>query len=60
MFTIELTITNPTSGENQRIIRQFDPATMTQAKWAAAFPVAVKPAIDALVASAPANEPAVW
>lgn len=60
MFTIELTITNPASNESRRIVRQFDPATMTQAKWAAAFTPAVKPEIDALVASADANEPQKW
>jgi hypothetical protein len=48
------------SGESQLITRQFDPATMTQAKWAAAFPAVVKPAIDALVQSAATAEPTTW
>jgi hypothetical protein len=60
MFIIELTLRNPMNGESQLITRQFDPSTMTQAKWAAAFPVAVKPAIDALVLSAQTSEPTPW
>jgi hypothetical protein len=60
MFIIELSLRNPMSGESQLITRQFDPATMTQAKWAAAFPAVVKPAIDALVQSAATAEPTTW
>lgn len=59
MFTIELSIRNPIANESQRLVYQFDPATMTQAKWTAAFP-AVKTVIDAMAASAVAVEPLKW
>jgi hypothetical protein len=58
MFKIDLTITNPMTGETRNLRYQFDPATMAQAKWTAAYPT-VQTAIDALVTAA-TNEPPKW
>lgn len=59
MFTIELNLANPVTGQSKRMFYQFDPATMTQAKWSAAF-AAVKAEIDALSALAVQNNPPTW
>ncbi|MEX1185327.1 MAG: hypothetical protein WEA80_01900 [Gemmatimonadaceae bacterium] len=59
MFTIELNLRNPLTGESKRLFYQFDPATMTQTKWNNAYP-AVKTEIDALSALAVQNNPPTW
>lgn len=59
MYTIELTIKNPITGESRRLIYQFNPATMTQAKWTAAFPT-VETEINGLVTASEPNEPPTW
>lgn len=61
LFRIEVRIVNPMAGTERTIVRQFDPASMDQAKWNTAFP-AVKPLIDELKTDAATNpnEPAVW
>ena len=60
MYKITVTLENPISGGRKAMIYQFDPATMTQAKWSGAFP-AVKAELDALVAdSVPPKEPPTW
>jgi hypothetical protein len=59
VYTIELNIRNPLTGEARRLFYQIDSAAMTQAKWNGAYPV-VKGKIDELVAAAQATEPPVW
>lgn len=59
MFRIDLTITNPMTGETRALKYQFDPATMSQVKWTGAYPT-VQAAIDALVAAEAASEPPKW
>lgn len=56
MYRLTVVIENRETGDNTQVQRLFDPATLTQAKWAAAWPAAIKPAIDALVASSTPNE----
>lgn len=59
MFVINVTISNPMARESRTIDRQFDPATMTQAKWTAAWPT-IKAEIDALMGTAQTAEPTPW
>lgn len=59
MFKIDLTIMNPMTGETRNLRYQFDPATMSQAKWSAAYPT-VQTVIDALATSATTTEPPKW
>ena len=59
MYKITLTLANPMTGDNEVLVFQFDPPTLDQAKWSAAFPT-MKARLDALVARAAATEPAKW
>lgn len=64
MYRIQITIENPMLGESELLTYQFDPATLTQAKWDAGYPT-VKARIDKLLASAanptrPDLSPVVW
>lgn len=59
MYRIRLALENTQTGDSQMLIYQFDPATLTQAKWSAAFP-AVSAALQALVAASTPKEPATW
>lgn len=61
MFLITLTMQNPLAPSVPAIDLkfQFDPATMTQAKWAGAFPT-VQSALNQLIADTTPKEPAIW
>lgn len=59
MYRITLTLTNPMTSDNEVLNFQFDPPTLDQAKWNAAFPT-VKARLDALVARSVTKEPATW
>lgn len=60
-FRIELRVVNPMAGTERTIVRQFDPAQMTQQKWNLAFPQ-VQGIITELVndSAVNPNEPPVW
>lgn len=65
MYKIQLVIVNPMgsktdgSADSERLLYQFDPTTMTAAKWAAAFP-AVQASVNTLVTRSAPEEPATW
>ena len=59
MYRINLTFSNPITGDNQVLAFEFDPATLTQAKWDAAFP-AVQAALATLQARSTPLEPPTW
>lgn len=61
LLRIELNIINPMAGTSRNLSYQFDPATMTQAKWSAAFPT-VQGKINEVATDAGTNpnEPPVW
>lgn len=63
MYKIQLTIVNPMqmdgSGDSERTLFQFDPATLDAAKWASAFPT-VQAMLATLEARSTPNEPPVW
>lgn len=59
MYKIQLILQNPMTGDNEVMTYQFDPATLTQTKWAAAFP-AVQTRLQALVTRATPLEPQTW
>lgn len=59
MYKVNLTFTNPVTGDTQALVFQFDPATLTQAKWNAAFP-AVQGALATLQARSQPLEPLTW
>ncbi len=51
MYKIYITVENPVLGENRALVYQFDPATLTQAKWDGGF-TTVRAKIDELLAAA--------
>lgn len=51
VYTMEVTVRNPLSGESKRVFRQFNPANVTLAKWDNFYTNVVGPAVDELVAS---------
>lgn len=59
MFVINVTVSNPMTGENRVMNYQFDPATMNAAKWDGAFPT-VQGKITELVTAAVTSEPPKW
>ena len=63
MYKIQLVIINPMqndgSGDSERVMFQFDPATLDAAKWASAFP-AVQTMLATLQARSTPNEPPTW
>lgn len=59
MYKITLTLLNPQTGDSNELTYQFDPATITQAKWDAAFP-AVQAQLTALVTLSSPKEVATW
>lgn len=59
MFKITLIIESPLTRESESMVYQFDPVTLNQAKWNAAFP-AVKTKLDELVLRSTPKEPLTW
>lgn len=61
ILRVELNIVNAQAGTNRLVRRQFDPASMTAAKWAAAWPL-VQGLINELKddATTNPNEPETW
>lgn len=59
MYTITLSLRNPITGDSEVMTYQFDPATLTQAKWSAAF-TAVQAKLTTLVSRATPLEPPTW
>lgn len=59
MYKINLTLSNPLTGDSEVLIFQFDPATLTQAKWNAAF-ATLQASLNALKARSTPLEPATW
>jgi hypothetical protein len=51
MYRITVFLENPMLGESRMLTYQFDPATLNQAKWDAAFPT-IRARVDDLVTSA--------
>lgn len=59
MYKINLTLSNPQTGDSQSLVYQFDPALLTQAKWNAAFP-SVQAALTTLQTASTPKEPPTW
>jgi hypothetical protein len=63
MYTITLTIKNPVTGRARQLYYQFDPNTLDQAKWSAAFPF-IQTELNALKGDSAAGgaspEPPTW
>lgn len=59
MYKIQLIVQNPLTGANRTLVFKFDPATITEAKWTAAYST-VRAEIDGLVAAAATTEPPAW
>jgi hypothetical protein len=59
MYRINLTLTNAMTGDSVTMTFQFDPATLTQAKWNAAFPSVQAQLVGLQQLSTP-KEPATW
>ena len=63
MYKIQLTVVNPMqidgSGDSERVLFQFDPATLDEAKWTSAFP-AVQAMLATLENRSTPNEPPTW
>jgi hypothetical protein len=59
MYRIQLTLSDPLMGDSETLTFQFDPATLNQAKWNAAFPT-VQGSLTTLVTRATPKEPPTW
>jgi amino acid permease len=59
MYTITVTIKNPVTSKTAQLYYQFDPNTLDQAKWSAAFP-AVQAELNTLKTASAGEEPPVW
>ena len=63
IYKIQLTVINPMqndgSGDSERVLFKFDPATLDQTKWNTAFP-AVQAMLATLEARSTPNEPPTW
>lgn len=63
IYKIQLVIINPMqdngSGDSERVMFKFDPATLDQTKWNSAFP-AVQAMLATLEARSTAKEPPTW
>jgi hypothetical protein len=59
VYRISLTLTNAMTGDSSVITFQFDPTTLTQAKWNAAFG-AVQAQLTTLHDLSTPKEPATW
>lgn len=59
MFRIRLSLENPLTGDSEGMVFQFDPASLTQAKWNTAY-AAVAAKLATLVANSTPKEPATW
>lgn len=59
MYKIILTLSNPMAADSEVMEFQFDPATLNQAKWNAAFD-AVAARLATLKARAANEEPPTW
>jgi hypothetical protein len=59
VYRIILRVVNPMTTESRTLDYQFDPASMTQAKWDGAY-AAVQAKINELTTAAPTSEPPTW
>jgi hypothetical protein len=59
MYKIQLSITNPMTGDSEILTYEFDPTTMTQAKWSGAWP-AFQTSLNTLVTRSTPLEPPKW
>lgn len=59
MYRIQLTLLNPIANDSEALTFQFDPATLTQAKWTAAFPT-VQTSLNTLISRSTPKEPLQW
>lgn len=59
MYRIQLLLLNPMGNDSETLAFQFDPATLTQAKWSAAFPT-VQASLNTLVQRSTPKEPPTW
>lgn len=63
MYKIQLVVINPMqndgSGDSEKVLFQFDPATLDQTKWNSAFPE-VQTMMATLKARSTPNEPPTW
>lgn len=59
MYKITLAMSDPLTGDTEVLTYQFDPASLTQAKWSTAFP-AVNAALQTLTTRAAPKEPPTW
>jgi hypothetical protein len=59
MYTITVTLKNPITSKTAQLYYQFDPNTLDQAKWSAAFP-AVAAELATLKTASTTEEPPVW
>jgi hypothetical protein len=60
MYLISLSLSNPmVHSAPTTLSYQFDPSTLTAAKWASALP-AVQSALTALVSASTSSEPSTW
>jgi len=55
-YEIQINVSNPVTGESRLLKFQFDPATLTSAKWDGAY-VQVSAAVNDLLASAVTSQP---
>lgn len=56
VYRAVLSIENPLTGEARLLKFKFDPASLTLAKWSAAYPQ-IQAKVDELVAAAATSEP---
>lgn len=59
MYRIQLSLSNPQTGDSEILTFQFDPTALNQTKWNSAFPT-VQASLNTLVTRATPKEPPTW